>query len=60
MADNKTNIGTPDKERVNLSEDYEVQYWAHKFNVTAEKLKKAVRKVGDSAKNIEEYLKKSK
>jgi hypothetical protein len=58
--DNKTKTGTPDRDRINLSEDYEVQYWADKFGVTAEQLTKAVKKVGDAAKNVEEFLTKGK
>ena len=58
MAKNKKIIEKPNKERVNLSEDYEVQYWSTKFTTTKEKLKKAIKEVGDNAKDVEEYFKK--
>jgi hypothetical protein len=59
MPDNKKNIGKPDRDRISLSEDYEVQDWSKKFGVSAEELKKAVKQVGNIAKDVEAYLKKS-
>ena len=60
MADNKTKIGKPDRNRISLSEDYEVQDWSKKFGVSTEELKKAVKQVGSNAKDVEAYLKKGK
>ena len=60
MADNKKNIGSPDRDRISLSEDYEVQDWSKKFGVTPEELRKAVKQVGSSPKDVEAYLKKQK
>ncbi len=56
--DDKKNVGSPDRDRINTSEDYEVQYWAKKFGVTADALKDAVKAVGTTASAVEEYLKK--
>lgn len=56
MADNKKKSGKTDNERINLSEDYEIQYWSDKFGVKSEKLKKAVKKVGDRAIDVENFL----
>jgi len=60
MADKKKDTGKTDGDRINLSEDYEVQYWSAKFDVSAEKLKKAVKEVGDNSKRVEKFLKKKK
>jgi hypothetical protein len=60
MADSKQNIGRPDRDRINLSESYEVQYWTKKFDATEAELKKAVKAVGDGAKDVEQYFKKKK
>lgn len=60
MAGKKKDTGKPDRDRINLSEDYEVQYWSAKFDVSSEKLKKAVKEVGDNAKKVEQFLKKKK
>jgi hypothetical protein len=56
--DNKTKTGGPDSDLINVSEDYEVQYWSKKFGVTVEKLKSAVKAVGNSARAIGKYLEK--
>ncbi len=56
--DNKTKTGSPDSDLINMSEDYEVQYWSKKFGVSAEHLKTAVKAVGNSAKAVAKHLKK--
>jgi hypothetical protein len=56
--DNKNITGSPDSKLINISEDYEVEYWSKKFNVSSDKLKSAVKAVGNSAEKVEEYLKK--
>lgn len=57
MSDNKMNAGSRDRDRINLSEDYEVRYWSKKFAVSADELKRAVSKVGSMAKDVEAYFK---
>jgi len=57
MSDDKKNIGKPDRDRINTSEDYEVQDWSKKFGVSPEELKKAVKQVGSNAKDVEAHLK---
>lgn len=59
MADDKTNRGPQDRTRVNLHEDYEVRYWTDKLGISKSQLEDAVRKVGPSAKAVEEELRKS-
>lgn len=54
--DNKTKVGSPDRELINVNEDYELQYWSEKFGVTRDELKKAVAAVGTSAKKVQAYL----
>jgi hypothetical protein len=58
MSDDKTKSGSPDRDRISTSEDYEVRYWADKFGVSHEELKNAVKESGsNSPKIVEEYLK---
>ena len=57
MADDRTNRGPQDRNRINLSEDYEVLYWSDKFGVSPEELRAAVQKVGPSATAVEQELK---
>lgn len=58
IMDDKKNTGSPDSKRINIHENYEVEYWTKEFGVTAEKLKQAVAAVGTSAEAVREYLKK--
>jgi hypothetical protein len=54
--DDKNNIGSPDRDRINLQEDYEVQYWTRTLGVNAEELRKAVEAVGSSADVVRRHL----
>lgn len=56
MADDKSKSGGPDRDRVNVHEDYELRDWSKKFGVTPEKLKEAVKKVGPMVKDVEKEL----
>jgi len=56
--DNKDKIGAPDRDLINTSENYELEYWSNKFGVSIEQLKVAVKAVGNSAAKVEQYLKK--
>jgi len=56
MADSKSKKGKPDRDRINVGEDYEVRYWAEKFVVTRDELKEAVRRVGPMAKDVAKHL----
>jgi hypothetical protein len=57
MSDDKSKKGPQDRNRINLSEEYEVRYWSEKFRVTPERLRQAVQKVGNSAQAVEQELK---
>ncbi|RYF84586.1 MAG: DUF3606 domain-containing protein [Chitinophagaceae bacterium] len=56
MADNKNLRDGRDRERVAGNEEYEVSYLAEKLNVSAEEVRKAIEKVGNSREKLEEYL----
>lgn len=55
--DDKTKRGPQDASRVNVNEDYELQYWSERFGVSRDELRKAVAEVGPSVKSIEALLK---
>lgn len=57
MADGKTRRSGADRKLIALTEAYEVAYWSKKFKVTPAKLKYAVKKVGHSARKVEQYIK---
>jgi hypothetical protein len=56
MSDDPSNRGGQDKQRINLSQDYEVRYWTDKFGVTPDELRDAVDKVGDRASAVAQEL----
>ncbi|RZZ86971.1 DUF3606 domain-containing protein [Pseudoxanthomonas winnipegensis] len=56
MSDDKKNTGSPDRDRINVNEDYEVQYWTKALGVSAEKLREAVKAVGPTSAAVREHL----
>jgi len=56
MADNVLNRGQPDRSKINMSEDYEVQYWTKHLGISREELQRAVDKVGNSASAVRKQL----
>jgi hypothetical protein len=56
MADDKKQVGKPDRDRISLSEPYEVEYWTKKFGVTKAQLEAAVKAVGSSAEKVKAKL----
>jgi hypothetical protein len=56
MADDKTQTGRADRERININEDYELRDWSAKLGVTSWEVKAAVRKVGPIAKDVARAL----
>jgi hypothetical protein len=56
MPDNLKKRGQPDRIRINVSEPYERKRYAEKFDVTQEKLRQTVRKVGPMVKDVKKAL----
>ena len=52
MADSKTNRGKRDRDRVSASEPYEVYYVARKYGVSADTVRKTIKKVGNTRKKV--------
>ena len=52
MADSKSKRGKADRSRVSGSEPYEVYYVARKFGVSADTVRKVVKRVGNSRKKV--------
>ena len=59
MADDCNERGPQCRQRVNMSEDYEVSYWSKKWGVGREQLTEAVRKVGPVSAAVKRLLGKS-
>jgi Protein of unknown function (DUF3606) len=56
MSDDPKKRGSQDRSRINIHEDYEVQYWSKKFGVSPDQLKAAVKKVGNSVAAVQQEL----
>lgn len=58
MSDDKKNTGSPDRDRINVNEDYELQYWTKALGISADELRAAVEAVGPTAAAVREHLRK--
>ena len=56
MADDKKQTGSPDRDRINLNEDYEVHYWTKALGVSADELRAAVNAVGSTSEAVRRHL----
>jgi hypothetical protein len=56
--DNANKIGGFDRDRINIHENYEVEYWTQTLDICPEYLKKVVDAVGTSIQAVKQYLKK--
>jgi len=54
--DNLKNKGPQDRSRINLSEEWELEYWSAAFHCTRDQLREAVKTVGNSADEVRMYL----
>ena len=48
-----------DADRINLENDYEMQYWTSQLKVTNDELKAAVAEVGNNIQAVKVYLNKA-
>jgi len=60
MADDKTQGGGQDRDRIDVHEDDELRDWAQRFDTTPEQIKDAVAAVGTFAADVEMHLKGSR
>ena len=56
MSDNKSKTGSPDRDRINLSEDYEVQYWTKELGISEKELRDVIQAVGNTSKAVREHV----
>jgi len=59
MADDASSKGPPDPSRVDVDRPQDRRYWAHRFGVSEEELRKAVETVGPRAALVERCLRTS-
>lgn len=56
MSDDKSKTGKQDRDRIDVSEEYELRDWSKKFGVTPDELESAVQKVGPMVKDVQAHL----
>ena len=56
MSDDKNNTGTPDRDRIDVNADYEMQYWTKALGATPDELRAAVDAVGPTADAVRRHL----
>jgi len=56
MADNLTNRGPADRNRVSVTEDWELKYWTKELRCTAEELRAAIKAVGTTTADVRARL----
>lgn len=56
MSDNKNVKGPGDSQRINVNEEYELQYWSSKFGVSKDQLRATIRRVGVMAEDVKRAL----
>ena len=45
-----------EQKRLNINEEYELRDWSERYGVSAEKIREAVRMVGDKVSDVVRYL----
>ena len=58
MADDKTNVGEPDRSRVAGDQDYELRYLADKFGLSQEQARELISRIGNDRVKLEEEARK--
>jgi hypothetical protein len=56
MTDDKNKTGGQDRDRINVNEDYELQYWTKALGVSPDELREAVNAVGPTAAAVRQHL----
>jgi hypothetical protein len=56
MSDNKSKMAPQDAARINVNEDYELQYWTKELSVSEDQLRELVKRHGVSASAVRAAL----
>jgi hypothetical protein len=56
MADDLTQTGKPDDQRINVEQDHEVSYWAKELGISPNELRQVVKDTGPMVKDIRQHL----
>jgi len=56
MSDNLQNRGPQDRQRISLTEKWEVQYWTKELGISEDELAQAVKAAGHSVDAVRQHL----
>ncbi len=56
MSDDLTRRQPEDPTKVNINQQWEIDYWCRKFGVSEGELRQAIEKVGPMVKDVRQYL----
>ena len=56
MSDDKRNRGSPDRDRIDMSDPDEVRNWMKSLGVSKEELERAVQAAGNQADKVRKHL----
>ena len=56
MPDDKTKVGEPDRSRVAVDQDYEVQQFAEKHGLSPQQVRDLIDRFGNSREKLEEAV----
>ena len=56
MTDDLKRKSPEDPTKINVNQQWELNYWCNKFNVTESQLKQAVKAVGVMVKDVKKHL----
>lgn len=56
MGDNLEKRTPHDVSRININEDWQLEYWSNKFRVSKQELREIVKKVGTTVFAVRQYI----
>jgi len=56
MPDDPSKTGKEDDQRINVNQDYELDYWSRTLGVSKDRLREVVKKVGPMVKDVRREL----
>ena len=56
MSYRKREISRQEQKRLNIEEEFELRDWTERYGVSADKIREAVRVVGDKVSDVVRYL----
>lgn len=58
MSDNLKIRQPEDPKQINVHEDWELEYWSNKFDITKDQLLQTIQKIGTYVDDVQNYLNK--